>query len=153
MSTLSMNTFNFKQFLIDNYHFIKNEFFVFMAAIVAPITPMLFLIGILIVTDTLSSIWAAVKRKGWGGFKSRFMALGIIPKLIFYPLAVIMAQSVETVYPEIPMLKVTGFILMSIEMKSITENYNLIFGKSVFDSLKDLLFRYTKNYNKDNPKD
>ena len=147
-----MNTFNIKQFFIDNYQFVKNEWIVFIAALVAPTAQMLILIGLLIFTDTLSGIWGSIKTGGWKAFKSRILSLGILPKLIFYPLAIIMAQAMESQFPIIPAMKTTGFLLMSIEVKSIGENYKLIFGKPILSSLKDMLLKYTKTFNSQNPK-
>ena len=43
-----MKTFDLKQVFMDNWGFVKNEVIVFMAALVAPITPMLILILIFI---------------------------------------------------------------------------------------------------------
>ena len=137
---------------MDNYNYVKAEFFVFVAALVAPTTPMLFLIGLLIVTDTLSGVWGAVKKGGWDAFKSKALSIGLLPKIIFYPLAIIMAQAMESQFPMIPCMKTTGFLLMAVEVTSITENYKIIFGKSILGSLRDLLSKHLPTFTNNDPK-
>jgi len=147
-----MSSLNIKQFFMDNYNYVKAEFFVFVAALVAPTTPMLFLIGFLIMMDTLSGIWGSITKGGWGAFKSKLLSTGILPKVIFYPLAILMAQAMENQFPIIPVMKTTAFLIMSIEVKSISENYKIIFGKSILGSMKDILFKYSEQFIGKKPK-
>lgn len=144
-----MESFNVKQVFMDNYNYIKSEFIVFVTALVAPTVPMLFLIGFLIMMDTFSGIYGAIKKGGWRAFKSKLLSTGVMPKLIFYPLAILLAQAMESQFPMIPCMKTVGFVIMTIEVKSISENYKIIFGISIFDSLRNLI---SKKMDTDNAK-
>lgn len=134
-----MPNLSFKDLLIDNFNFIKSEFIVLLAALIAPTVGMMFLIGLLVVTDTISGIWAALKERGWDGFKSRLLSNGLLPKLILYPIAILVSQAIENEFYYIPIMKVTGFLIMSFEFKSIGENYKKIFGVSIIGDIKKLL--------------
>ena len=130
---------NIRQFLSDNFNFIKSEFFILLAALIAPTIGMLFVLGALIIVDTLSGVYAALKLKGWGGVKSRTLSNGLLPKLVFYPLAILICQAIENEFSELPIMRVTGFIIMSIEFKSIGENYKAIFRVSIFKEFKSFM--------------
>ena len=144
-----MESFNTKQVFMDNYNYIKSEFIVFVTALVAPTVPMLFLIGFLIMMDTFSGVWGAIKKNGWSAFKSKLLSTGLLPKLIFYPLAILLAQAMESQFPMLPCMKTVGFLIMSIEIKSVGENYRIIFGISIFDSLRNII---SKKMDTDNAK-
>ncbi len=129
----------FKSFFEDNFNFLKSEFIVLLAALIAPTVSMIFLIGILVFTDTFTGVWVALKRKGWNGFQSRVLSNGLLPKLIFYPIAILVSQAIENEFSLVPIMKVTGFLIMSFEFKSIGENYKNIFGVSLMADLKNLI--------------
>ena len=136
-----MENFSKTQFVSDNYNFIKSEFIIFLAALVAPITPMLFLIGLLIVADTMSGVYSAFNEGGFTSIKSRILRNGLLPKIIFYPIAILISQAMESQFQSLPIMKTTGFLIMSFEARSIGENYKQIFGKSLIASLKELLHK------------
>jgi hypothetical protein len=124
--------------------YIQQEWLAFVAAVLLPVAPSLFLIGLLIIADTFTGIWAAKKRSE--NILSFRMFNGIIPKVILYPLGIILASGFEHLYPEIPAIKVTAFLFISIEVKSLSENFSTILGMPFVKWIKLLIFKGKKNF-------
>lgn len=119
----------------------KLELFSFIVLLITPIVPALWLIGLLIFIDTFTGVWSAIKQNGWVSFKSRTLSNGVIPKITMYPLALLIASACESAFTSIPFIKSTLFILMSIELKSLTENFKVILKINVFDYIKAFIFK------------
>jgi hypothetical protein len=112
----------------------------FLSLFFASLTPALLAIGFLIMADTGTAIWGAYKK---GGRKAVTSTRGkrIVPKLILYPLSVIVAKVAEQyLVPEIPFVKVTLGILATVEVKSIFENMSSILGFDLWDRIREKLF-------------
>jgi len=119
----------------------KLELFSFMVLLITPITPALWLMGLLIFIDTFTGVWSSVKQNGWIDFKSRTLSNGVLPKITMYPLALLIASACESAFNSIPFIKSTLFILMSIELKSLLENFKVILKINVFDYVKAFIFK------------
>ena len=113
----------------------------FLAVFFSPIIGALVAIGMLIAIDTFTGIWAAHKRgEKINSKKSR----AIVPKLILYPTALIVAEIArEFLAPAIPWTDVTGGVLATIEVKSIFENMSDILGYNLWKKVKDSLTKTT----------
>jgi len=113
-----------------------------------PISGIIFLVGFLILIDTITGIWKAKKLKQ--PITSRKLS-AIISKLALYEVAVIMLYLIDywildaivLKFFSIPLMvtKITALTLCSIELISISENYKIIYGLNIWDSLKNLLKR------------
>jgi len=137
----------FKNFLehLDNIHqIVKVEIIAFLLLLVVPIISALWLMGLLIIADTLTGIWAAYNEKGWQAIKSRPFSDGVLPKITMYPLALLIASGCEYSFNSIPFIKSTLFILMCIELKSLTENFKVILKINIFNFVKILILKGKK---------
>ena len=120
-----------------------------------PISGILIMIGVLIAIDTFTGIWKAKKLKE--KITSRKLS-GIISKLALYEITVIMfflidrfiLNDIMLTFFSVPFMltKVTALVLASIEVMSINENYKIVKGIDLWQSMK-LLFARAKDIKKD----
>lgn len=124
------------------------EMFVFLALFFAPISDALWATGSLIVIDTITGIWAAVHKGGWAAFiSSKFKR--VIPKLLLYPLVVIVAQIAENyLLYEIPWVRVASGLLAAVEVKSIYENTSVVLGFDIWNKFQDKIVKLREDKNK-----
>ena len=119
-----------------------------ITAFFMPISGILFLVGFLILIDTITGIWKAKKLKQ--AITSRKLS-AIVSKLALYECAVIMLfcidfwilDAIVLKFFSVPLMvtKITALTLCSIELISISENYKIIYGINIWESLKNLLKR------------
>ena len=120
-----------------------------------PISGILLMIGVLICIDTLTGIWKAKKLKE--KITSRKLS-SIISKLALYEITVIMFFLIDAfilndiilTFFSVPFMltKVVALVLASIEVMSINENYKVVKGIDLWQSMK-LLFARAKDINDD----
>ena len=120
-----------------------------------PISGILIMIGVLIAIDTFTGIWKANKLKE--KISSRKLS-GIISKLALYEITVIMfflidkfiLNDIILTFFSVPFMltKVTALVLASIEVMSINENYKVVKGIDLWQSMK-LLFSRAKEIKED----
>jgi hypothetical protein len=120
-----------------------------------PISGILIMIGVLIAIDTFTGIWKAKKLKE--KITSRKLS-SIISKLALYEITVIMFFLIDAfilndiilTFFSVPFMltKVTALVLASIEVMSINENYKVVKGIDLWQSMK-LLFSRAKEIKKD----
>ena len=113
------------------------------------------MIGVLIVIDTITGIWKANKLKE--KISSRKLS-SIISKLGLYELTVIMfflidkfiLNDILLTFFSVPFMltKIVALVLASIEVMSINENYKVVKGIDLWQSMK-LLFARAKDINDD----
>ncbi len=115
-----------------------------------PITPLILVVIGAILVDTVMGIYRTKKLKGWKSITSNKLS-NIISKIIMYCGALILFFCIEkfvigdiigqfTTVPLI-MTKLVAATLISIEVKSIDESYQLIYKKSLIDAFKKLITR------------
>ena len=120
-----------------------------------PISGILIMIGVLISIDTITGIWKANKL----GEKITSRKLSsIISKLALYEITVIMfflidkfiLNDIILTFFSVPFMltKVTALVLASIEVMSINENYKIVKGIDLWQSMK-LLFARAKEVKED----
>lgn len=113
-----------------------------------PIVPLLLLVGLFILCDTILGIWAARRR----GEKITSRKLGnIVPKMLLYQGAVIVGYMLDKLLLgefinyvfNIDMLitKLIAMTLIFIETLSLNENMECITGKNIFISFKQMITR------------
>jgi hypothetical protein len=120
-----------------------------------PISGILIMIGVLIAIDTFTGIWKAKKLKE--KITSRKLS-SIISKLALYEITVIMfffidrfiLNDIILTFFSVPFMltKVTALVLASIEVMSINENYKVVKGIDLWQSMK-LLFSRAKDIKDD----
>ena len=120
-----------------------------------PISGILLMIGVLIVIDTITGIWKA--KKLGDKITSRKLS-SIISKLALYEITVIMFFLIDAfilndiilTFFSVPFMltKVTALVLASIEVMSINENYKIVKGIDLWQSMK-LLFARAKEVKED----
>jgi hypothetical protein len=120
-----------------------------------PISGILIMIGVLIAIDTFTGLWKANKLKE--KITSRKLS-GIISKLALYEITVIMfflidrfiLNDIMLTFFSVPFMltKVVALVLASIEVMSINENYKVVKGIDLWQSMK-LLFARAKDIKKD----
>ena len=120
-----------------------------------PISGILIMIGVLIAIDTFTGIWKANKLNE--KITSRKLS-SIISKLALYEITVIMFFLIDAfilndiilTFFSVPFMltKVTALVLASIEVMSINENYKIVKGIDLWQSMK-LLFARAKEVKED----
>jgi hypothetical protein len=120
-----------------------------------PISGILIMIGVLIAIDTFTGIWKANKLNE--KITSRKLS-SIISKLALYEITVIMfflidqfiLNDIILTFFSVPFMltKVTALVLASIEVMSINENYKIVKGIDLWQSMK-LLFARAKDIKDD----
>jgi hypothetical protein len=120
-----------------------------------PISGILIMIGVLISIDTITGIWKANKL----GEKITSRKLSsIISKLALYEITVIMfflidkfiLNEIILTFFSVPFMltKIVALVLSSIEVMSINENYKIVKGIDLWQSMK-LLFARAKDIKED----
>lgn len=98
----------------------------------APIEGALWFVVTLVIADTITGIMKAGKSKV-ENIQSK-KAFNLVPKLIFYFLLVIIAHCLNrTIDNQIPFVKLALVGISWIEIKSIDENFKILFGFSFLD--------------------
>jgi hypothetical protein len=120
-----------------------------------PISGILIMIGVLISIDTITGIWKANKL---GDKISSRKLSSIISKLALYEITVIMfflidkfiLNEIILTFFSVPFMltKVVALVLSSIEVMSINENYKIVKGIDLWQSMK-LLFSRAKDIKED----
>ena len=120
-----------------------------------PISGILLMIGVLISIDTITGIWKA--NKLGDKITSRKLS-AIISKLALYEVTVIMfflidqfiLNDIILTFFSVPFMltKVVALVLSSIEVMSINENYKVVKGIDLWQSMK-LLFARAKEVKED----
>ena len=109
----------------------------FLVALVSFFSPILYafiLTTILVSADTITGVMKAGKESVKNISSKKMFA--VCPKLSFYFLLIISAHSVQIyVEPQIPFTKLALIGISWIELKSIDENFNAIFGFSFMDKI------------------
>jgi hypothetical protein len=113
-----------------------------------PISGLLFLVGFVIVLDTITGVWKAKKNNvpitSW-----EFSA--IVSKMLLYEITVILFYMIDHFilnniilqFFSVPLMltKVLALILVSIEVMSINENYKAVKGLDLWQAMKNLFAR------------
>lgn len=103
-------------------------------AALAPIKPIMITVGILIVADLISGVWAAKKR----GEEITSAALGrTISKMVVYQTAVITGYLMQhyLMGDAVPVVNVISGVIGMVEFKSFMENANAIVEGDVFKTI------------------
>jgi hypothetical protein len=119
-----------------------------LSAFLMPISGLLFLVGFVIVLDTITGVWKSVKNKV--KITSRGLS-AIISKMLLYEVTVIMFYMIDKFIlnsiilqffsVELLLTKVLALILVSIEVMSINENYKAVKGLDLWQAMKNLFAR------------
>lgn len=117
-------------------------------AFLAPIKPLIILVGLFIAADTITGVWKSKVNKI--PISSRALS-AIISKMLLYQACVLLFFGLETyiltdfiqIFSHIPLLltKLVATVLVGIEITSINENFKAATSLSLWDRIKQLLRR------------
>ena len=119
-----------------------------IGAFLMPISGLLFLVGFVIVLDTITGVWKSIKNKV--KITSRGLS-AIISKMLLYEVTVILFYMIDKFIlnniilqffsVDLLLTKVLALILVSIEVMSINENYKAVKGLDLWQAMKNLFAR------------
>jgi hypothetical protein len=119
-----------------------------ISAFLMPISGLLFLVGFVIVLDTITGVWKSVKNKT--KITSRGLS-AIISKMLLYEVTVILFYMIDHFIlnniilqffsVQLLLTKILALILVSIEVMSINENYKAVKGLDLWQAMKNLFAR------------
>jgi len=108
-----------------------------LIAFFSPIKYAFILTGILVLIDTITGTMKAYHKKGAKGVKSN-KAFRLVPKSIFFALFIIAFHALEVyVDPTIPFVKLCLIGIAWIEVKSVDENFEAMYGYSFINKIMD----------------
>ena len=117
------------------------EVLAFIAIFFSELQSALLAIGFLIMTDTITGVWASWRDGGWKSIHSR-KAGRIVSKLILYPLSIIVAKvAQEYLSPVVPWVDVTAGIIAVVEVKSIFENISDVLGFDLWTRVRKAIWK------------
>lgn len=108
-----------------------NKLFLASLAAFSPIKMVMITVGILIIADLITGVWAAIKR---GETISSSAMRRTVSKMCIYELTVICGFMLETYIlgQAIPVAKIVASVIGVVEFKSILENANSIVKGDIF---------------------
>lgn len=143
--------------MIHILELMKNTIVNLLAIIFVFLTPihgMLLTTSLFVMADTIFAIFVAVKNGGWSSYKSSKL-YNAVPKTFFYLGAICLAFLVDTFIIaaaiwgiSLLITKIVCAFLIYIEVKSLDETSQKLGNKSVWQILKDLIFK-AKSIKKD----
>lgn len=103
-------------------------------AVFAPIQAVIISVGVLVVADMITGIWAAAKQD------KKITSAGLrrtVSKFVIYQIAILSGFLVEKYLAGdiVPIVKILGGVIGAVELKSILENANVIAGGDIFKSI------------------
>ena len=106
-----------------------------IAAVLTPAVPIIVFTGVLIFSDTLTGVWAALKRNE----RITSKALGrTVTKMAAYSIVILLTFGFEIMFPALQLLNIgqiaSGYICL-VELKSIYENVSTITGLNIWSHL------------------
>ncbi len=123
-------------------------FFQLFGAFLIPIRPLIFLVGLMIILDTVSGIW---KAKKIGEMITSSKLSRVISKMLLYQLGLITFFLVEKyLLGEFVLLftsiqyfltKIVAIFFCSVELMSLNENIKTVYGINFFQLFKQILIR------------
>lgn len=107
-------------------------------AVLAPIKPLIIVVGFLVLADTITGVWAAKKRKEQ---LTSARLRDFLTKLFIYQLCIIAGFSMEAYIIDhlLPVAKLIAGAVAVVEIKSLAENANSILGVDIFKELMQRL--------------
>ena len=134
-----------KQLIISHTSVFMKTILVFFS----PIKPIILLVGLSTVLDTIAGIWRAKKLKE--KVSSRKARKGLIPKLVSYIVAVLLVYTTDffiinelvSNFISIDYLstKLIALALISVEVKSIDESFKAVKGCSFLQKITDIILK------------
>lgn len=119
-----------------------------IAAALAPIKMVMITVGVLIIADLITGMWAAKKR----GEKISSAAMRrTVSKMLIYQLSVVCGFLLEAYILDsiIPVSKIVAGVIGMVEFKSVLENANHIVGGDIFKMVLNKLGSENDKLNKE----
>jgi Bacteriophage holin family len=107
-----------------------------------PIRALLLAVGVIVFTDAITGIFAAIRR---GEVISSKKMVRTISKIIFYSIAIILGRIMQAEFiPFIPIPNITAGYIGMVEFKSNMENISTITGLDIWTTLINKINSYKK---------
>lgn len=116
----------------------------------APVVPVLLAVGAFIMLDTLTGIFKSAKLNGWSSIHSKKLAR-VASKNLVYNAAVLSFFLIDAaIFNDVllgalgvsyALTKVMGIVLCSVELKSIDENFEAIYGVGLWETFGKIIRR------------
>ena len=114
----------------------------------APVVPVLLAVGAFIMIDTLTGIFKSAKLNGWSSIRSKKLAR-LASKNLVYNAAVLSFFLIDAaIFNDVlhaglgvsyALTKVMGIVLCSVELKSIDENFEAIYGVGLWETFGKII--------------
>lgn len=114
----------------------------------APVVPVLLAVGAFIMLDTITGIIKSAKLSGWSSIKSKKLAR-LASKNLVYNAAVLSFFLIDAaIFNDVlfgafgvsyALTKVMGIVLCSVELKSIDENFEAIYGVGLWETFGKII--------------
>ena len=134
-----------KQLIITHTSVFMKTILVFFS----PIKPIILLVGLSTILDTIAGIWRAKKLKE--KVSSRKARKGLVPKLMSYIVAVLLVYTTDFfiinelvsnfISIEYLATKLIALALISVEVKSIDESFKAVKGCSFLQKITDVILK------------
>lgn len=123
-------------FIINYSHYLL----ISLVAVLTPVKPMLLTVGFLVVSDFIFGLYKSYK-KGLN-ITSRKMS-NTITKLLLYTITILAVFFLETyiITDVLPFTKLVAGLISLVEIKSIDEHFNSLFGYSIWSKLRAFIDR------------
>lgn len=125
--------------------------FIAILSVLAPIHSMIIVVGVLVILDLITGVWAAIKK----GDKIKSARLrDSVSKLVIFQIAIIGGFLLETYLLDglLPVSKLVAGTIGVVEATSLFENLNAIYGKNIFAIVIDKLGSNNRNVGSVAPK-
>lgn len=112
-------------------------------AVLTPIYPLMIVVTIFIGLDLITGIWKSIRNGK--EIKSSIMAHSI-SKAVLYQIAILSSFLMETyVFGGIPVVKLVGGFIATVEFKSILENISSITGIDIWNNISKYFIKKSEN--------
>lgn len=122
------------------FYYFLNKIYIIIFLLISFFSPTgiwLGLIGFMVISDMFTGVIAASKQNI--KIQSKRLSNTIYKTLIYFT-SILLSFLIEYVFDlDIPIMKIVGAIIASVELKSIDENLKIILGVSIFDFLIKIL--------------
>lgn len=109
----------------------------YLVSFFTPVTPWIIAIGLFVVADFITGMFAA-KKKGEKIHSNKMFKT--IPKFVAYGLGIVVAHALTLLFfKDFPAVKLVSGLIAFIEVKSLDENIKVLTGHSLFGDLIKML--------------
>lgn len=118
----------------------------FATAILESVTNIIVTALLLVLLDFLLAILVNYKKRGFKSLQSRIAFAGLVSKIFIYFSLFILSGALASIFKTASIPEWLLFIIALVEVKSIDEHFNDLFGYSFLNKMMDLFLSGKSNY-------